>query len=123
MAGHGNTPNRSDSGNNLEDHDQLGLELGACARTHNDKIERERHKTWAQAKSQGSSSAGSSETKKLGEALMLRQNSTALNPGGEPTNTVEGRTVNLHFNDDLRSTWKAAADQVKRAKPSLGFRV
>jgi len=112
IAGHGNTPQRSDSSHNLsEDQDQLGLELGACARTHNDKIEREKNKTWAQAKSQGSSSAGSSE------ALMLRQNSTTLNPGGEPTHTVEGRTVNLHFNDDLRSTWRAAADQqVKKDK-------
>ena len=124
MAGYGNRPQmkRSDSSQQLsEDHDELGLELGACARTLNDRIEREKEKNkalpWTQAKSQGSSSAGSSENKRLGGALMQRQNSTAANPGGEPTNSKEGRTVNLHFNDDMRSTWKSAADQVKNEQP------
>jgi len=116
---------RHDSAKWSDGSDNQGLELGASARSHNDRLKREINKvSWSRANKEVAkdssmddvSNGSSSENRRLGEALLQRKEATVDRPGGEPTNTLETKVVNLHFEDDTHETWKGVRNPEEKKK-------
>ena len=116
---------RYDSGKWSDGSDNQGLELGASARSHNDRLKREVSKvSWSRANKDMTkdssmddmSNGSSSETRRLGDALIQPKQATVDRPGGEPTSTVETKIVNLHFQDDNHETWKEVNNPDEKKK-------